>query len=126
MTTTECSILIVDDDYLIATELSQHLAAEGFEVVGPFSHIDDARRTMERKSPDCVLLDINLGGGQTSFAFAEDLESRGIPFAFVTGYNSLPNGEERFAQAKLLLKPVEPAKAAEEARRMCESRGEPG
>lgn len=124
--TTECSILIVDDDFLIATELSQHLTKEGFDVVGPCSHVEDARRNMERKIPDCVFLDINLGEGQNSFAFAEHLETQGIPFAFVTGYSSLPEGEKRFSDAKLLLKPVQPAEVAREARRMCEKPAEPG
>ena len=126
MTTSECSILIVDDDYLIATELAQHLKLAGYDVVGPCSQVADARRLIADKRPDCAFLDINLGEGRTSFDFAEELETQGLPFAFITGYSSLPEGEKRFQDAGLLIKPVEPAAVAAQARRMCGSDNRPG
>ena len=42
--------------------------------------------TTQSNRIDFALLDVNLGDGETSFATAEILRARGVPFAFVTGY----------------------------------------
>jgi len=119
MTMTECSILIVDDDYLIATELSVHLRASGFEVLGPFARAEDARRALADTRPDGVFLDINLGEGRTSYALANELRKRGIPFAFISGYSAVPEDKAEFDEIRLLTKPVDPDHAIAEARYLC-------
>lgn len=55
------SILLVEDDVLVAKVLQKKLMKEGFNVF----HCYDARtvkRTVLKHTPDCVLLDINLPG----------------------------------------------------------------
>jgi two-component SAPR family response regulator len=117
------AVLVVDDDYLIATELTLHLREEGFDVLGPFSTIDAARGAMERQRPDAAFLDINLGDGRTSYELAGELKSLGIPFIFVTGYSSLTIEDRQFEDVELLMKPVDLDAAAREAGRLCSQAG---
>lgn len=84
-------VLVVEDESLIAMLVEDGLETLGYEVVGPVGTVDAALRIVEQTPFDLALLDINLGGKQ-SFPIAEALESRGIPYAFLTGYDrsSLP------------------------------------
>lgn len=84
-------VLVVEDESLIAMLVDDGLETLGYEVVGPVGTVDAALRIVEQTPFDLALLDINLGGKQ-SFPIAEALESRGIPYVFLTGYDrsSLP------------------------------------
>ena len=84
-------VLVVEDESLIAMLVEDGLETLGYEVVGPVGTVDAALRMVEQTPFDLALLDINLGGKQ-SFPIAEALESRGIPYVFLTGYDrsSLP------------------------------------
>ena len=84
-------VLVVEDESLIAMLVEDGLETLGYEVVGPVGTVDAALRLVEQTPFDLALLDINLGGKQ-SFPIAEALESRGIPYVFLTGYDrsSLP------------------------------------
>ncbi len=99
-------ILIVEDEFLIAFDLSLALQEQGHDVVGPAAMLVDALAAVEREALDAALLDINLSGGETSFPVADALMARGVPFAFLTGYEefSLPG---RLAHSTRLVKPVE-------------------
>jgi CheY-like chemotaxis protein len=78
-------VLVVEDQYLIAQELSRMVRAWGGEVVGPFASRDRALDEAGNSQIDLALLDINLAG-EAVYPVAEALEARGIPFMFVTGY----------------------------------------
>ena len=56
---------------------------------------------------DFALLDVNLGGGQTSFQAATILGQRRMPFAWITGYgrDGVPAS---FSGAPILSKPIDP------------------
>jgi CheY-like chemotaxis protein len=100
------SILIVEDEYFIANDARSALSDVGANVLGPVASVDDARRMIDAcPAIDGVLLDINLRG-EMAFTLADTLLERGIPFAFVTGYDreAIP---PRFAKAASLLKPVD-------------------
>jgi len=100
-------VLIVEDEYFLADEARSILSDVGAEVLGPVATVA-AARTMIETDPaiDGVLLDVNLRG-EMAFEVADTLQARGIPFAFVTGYDRamLP---ERFSTATSLEKPVRP------------------
>ena len=55
---------------------------------------------------DVALLDVNLGGGRNSYPVADALASRGVPFAFVTGYGS-GGVLARYQDRPVLSKPVD-------------------
>lgn len=79
-------ILVVEDEFFIADDLSKELVNAGAEVIGPASSEADALRLLEDAKPDAAVLDINLDGG-ISFAVADVLADRNVPFIFATGYD---------------------------------------
>lgn len=104
----DCRVLVVEDEYVLAYQLKQALEAEGVAVLGPVSSEADARAAIERADPlDGVVLDLNLGKG-ISWALADFLLDRGIPFLFATGYDEavIP---ERFSGVAYTPKPVSAA-----------------
>lgn len=100
-------LLIVEDEWLIAAEYVALVRKAGHSVAGPFARVAQALSAIEGEGVDAAFLDVNLGGGDTSFPVAQSLQSRGIPFAFLTGYG----GHGRltaFHSAPVLSKPVTP------------------
>ncbi|MGJ3261910.1 MAG: response regulator [Salinarimonas sp.] len=86
-------ILVVEDEYFIADDLAQALAAEGAEVIGPVGDPAEALDLIARERIDRAVLDINLRG-ELVFDVARALQARQVPFVFATGYggNVVPSG----------------------------------
>jgi DNA-binding response OmpR family regulator len=78
-------LLVVEDEWLIADEISHHLRKAGHEVVGPVPSVCQAL-SMINEDVDAALLDFSLNEEDSS-PIAEELAARGIPFAFLTGYD---------------------------------------
>jgi DNA-binding response OmpR family regulator len=95
---------VVEDEWLIAEVLADDLVAEGYLVAGPAHSLAQAKVVMEAGAIDGAILDINLRG-EKSFALAERLTERGIPFVFMSGYTNtdLP---PKLKSASLVCKPV--------------------
>lgn len=81
-------ILIVEDEYLLADELSSELANAGAVVLGPVGALSDAVTAVTSEATiDAAILDTNLRG-ELVFPVADLLESRKVPFLFTTGYDA--------------------------------------
>jgi CheY-like chemotaxis protein len=79
-------ILVVEDEYLIAVTLSDHLEGVGSIVVGPVPSVERAIKAIESDPQiDAAILDINLGGAM-AYPIADALVARNIPFVFTSGY----------------------------------------
>jgi DNA-binding response OmpR family regulator len=98
-------ILVVEDDYYIATDTARALQLAGAQVLGPCPNVAAAQAELTHAAPDAALLDINLGQGPC-FALARELRERGVPFVFTTGYDRAVIPAE-FADVPRLEKPVE-------------------
>ncbi|TGN62483.1 hypothetical protein E4L95_06575 [Paracoccus liaowanqingii] len=84
MTGNGLRIMVVEDDFLVASKLASEIRANGDQVVGPFADIQDA---IGRVSViQGAILDVRMQGG-TSFPVADFLADCGIPFVFLTGYD---------------------------------------
>ena len=96
-------ILVVEDQYLIAADLSRVLAQLRGVDVEAVASAEAARAELAQAEYDLAFLDINLDG-QMVFPLAEELERRGIPFIFATGHDAaiLP---DRFKSRPRLEKP---------------------
>ncbi|WP_158025979.1 response regulator [Pararhizobium arenae] len=79
-------ILIVEDDYIIASDLHATLSSAGAEVFGPVSHAGRAVEVVSNFSFDAAILDITLADG-TVYKAASELKDKRIPFIFLTGYD---------------------------------------
>ena len=99
------TILVVEDEFLLADDLAHSLQALGAVVLGPVRTVSAALELIEGQAQlDAALLDVNLGHEKV-FAVADVLEARHVPFCFTTGYepSSIP---ERFSQVVRFEKPL--------------------
>ena len=82
------TVLVVEDDYFLATDTAAALRGAGAAVLGPCPSLDAMRDLLEDEMPTHAVLDLNLEGGGPQFEIARLLKSRGVPFVFLTGYDS--------------------------------------
>ena len=102
-------ILVVEDSYLVAQELTEALEREGAEVVGPVSALNDAwHLALETSKLDGAVLDVNLRG-EMIWPVADILSRRRVRLVFATGYAAGPI-KERYNRCRVAEKPV-PARA---------------
>lgn len=79
-------ILVVEDEYFIADDLSRALQRRGAQVIGPVPDLATGLELAQREQLDGAVLDVNLGGDM-SYPIADALEARGVPYLFTTGYD---------------------------------------
>lgn len=100
-------ILVVEDSYLEAAELSHVLTDCGCEVVGPVGQVSEAMTLATAQALDGALLDIDLGG-ERSFDVASTLQRRSVPLAFISGYDPIIVPDSRELRAiPFVAKPFE-------------------
>lgn len=101
------TVLVVEDEWLIAEALSRAVRKLGYRALGPVGSVADALAALDAETPDAVLLDTILGH-ESSVAVADRLLEEATPFAFFTGYSQddLPR---RFKGCRVLTKPVSEA-----------------
>ena len=97
------SLLLVEDSMMIALDAQSMLQGYGAEVELAATTAD-ARRAMTLNTFDAAILDVNLYT-ETSFAIAEDLQARDIPFVFATGYGETIVVPDRFKDIFVVSKP---------------------
>lgn len=111
------SVLVLEDSFYIAEETQRLLEGAGARVLGPCSDLSASLAVMERETPDCALVDINLGSGP-EFGPARALLSAGIPVVLVTGYDAAVIPED-LRSAPCLQKPVVPHRLIAEVSAAC-------
>jgi CheY-like chemotaxis protein len=99
----KCRILLVEDEALIAMLMEDMLAELDCEVSATVGQLDEAVRVAGTQHFDAAFIDVNLRG-VPAWPLADVLRSRGIPFAFVTGYGSAGTAAAH-AAAPVLQKP---------------------
>lgn len=94
-------ILIVEDNAIVAEDLSLTLKKFGYEVVATTDNGKDALTHLEKDSPDIALLDIRLRGEISGIDIAKIINERFLlPFIYLTAYAD----DNTFGEA-LLTKP---------------------
>ena len=83
-------ILIVEDEYALASELAQYFERQGAIVAGPVGTVKSALALVAREGPrlDAAILDINLRNDRV-YPVADKLIALGVPIVFATGYDQL-------------------------------------
>jgi PAS domain S-box-containing protein len=98
-------VLLVEDEALVGIMIQECLTEFGFQIVGPVCTVSEAVAVAEEGRFDAAILDINLGDSSV-YRVAEILSARGVPFIFITGYDS-DSVDSRFNQIPVLQKPIE-------------------
>jgi DNA-binding NarL/FixJ family response regulator len=93
-------ILIVEDEPVIAENISLYLDNNDFEVSGIAYDAEEAFDQLKTNTPDAVILDINLESDQSGIDIAQHINQRyQLPFLFLTSYSD-KNTLERAKQVK--------------------------
>lgn len=107
---THTSILIVEDEGLIALHLMETLANAGYDVREPVSSGEEALRYVEQvPRPDLILMDITLDGQLDGIETASRIRSRyDIPVIFLTAHSNdtIMNRAKDASPCGYVLKPV--------------------
>ncbi|HEU4577381.1 MAG TPA: response regulator [Polyangiaceae bacterium] len=81
------SVLIVEDEAIVAHDLRQTLAEQGFDAFAVASSAEEAIATAASKRPDVVLMDIRIKGPTDGIAAAQALRERfGTPIIYLTAH----------------------------------------
>ena len=106
-------VLIVEDDYYLATDNMAVIEAAGGKVVRPFGTDNEARASLDTEGADLAVVDINLGNGPV-FDLARHLQSIKLPFLFATGYDQevVPNDLSDVVRLEKPFRPAELINAA--------------
>lgn len=109
-------VLVVEDEVLVSWVAQDMLMDLGCVVIGPAVSVALALAMVEAEAIDAALLDINLDG-ELSYPVADALAARGVPYAFVSGYDRdrLP---EAYRAVPYLQKPLRPAQLEDEVARL--------
>ena len=97
------SILIVEDEPLIAMMLEDFILSLGHDVTGSCDSVGSALAEVEKGRFDLAILDVNLKG-ESVWPVAAALRSKGTPFVLATGGHVDPPPAE-FAGVPMIEKP---------------------
>ncbi|MBZ8135235.1 response regulator [Afifella sp. IM 167] len=78
------SILVAEDEGLLALELQLALKEAGYRVIGPFERVVEGLDALGSEAPDAALLDVKLRDGEV-FPLARRLHEKGVPITFFSG-----------------------------------------
>jgi DNA-binding response OmpR family regulator len=96
-------ILVAEDLYLVALMTCEAIQQCGAHVIGPFPSSADCLAALDVERVDAAILNIGLTDGFV-YPVARRLQRGGIPFVFLSGYDSDVIPPE-FATAPYLVKP---------------------
>ncbi len=107
------SILIVEDEPLIAMMLEDFLESLGHNVVATCESVEDALEKVDAGGFDVAIIDVQLKDGKQVWPVADRLIETGKPFVLATGGHVEPPPPQH-AAAPVLSKPytidaIEPA-----------------
>jgi two-component system, response regulator PdtaR len=82
-------VLVVEDDFLVATEVESALSMAGFDVIGIANSADEALQLAASERPLLAVMDIRLNGERDGIDAALDLfAAHGIRCIFATAHQT--------------------------------------
>jgi DNA-binding response OmpR family regulator len=97
-------IVVVEDDYLLASDICRELREKGATVLGPAPTPFYAMQLIGNRKLDAAVLDVRLHGA-TVYEVADMLVGRGVPIVFATG-SARSDMPKRFQMASVFEKPL--------------------
>lgn len=79
-------VQIVEDDFIVATDIKQMLVSAGFQVTGIANNYSKGLRQFKRIIPDLIICDIFLGEEKTGIDFIKNSrKTKIVPVIYLTG-----------------------------------------
>jgi len=103
--TSAASILVAEDEFLIAMQVEAILTQAGWNVIGPAGTLPEAVKLARSAACEAAVLDVNLRGERID-EVANILAGRGIPFLFTTGYSQEDLPARYRGSAVIIAKPI--------------------
>lgn len=123
MPSTRPSILIVEDDAMIAADLSRGLQESGLHVAGLASTYDEAVALAKNEAPQIACVDIRIKGGKDGIALARTLREMGVRVVMITANPDLLTPD---MARHAVVKPFHPQSVLAEIRAALASNQKPG
>ncbi len=87
----ETTILIADDNGILAIYFEKMLKRQGYNIAGPFAAGEDVLTFLADHEVDLILMDIKLAGAMDGITAAEIIgRTSDVPVIFLTGYSHDP------------------------------------
>ena len=102
------TVLVVEDEFIIALDLSETVRDLGHRVEGPYANKDHAFIAIDQEMPDVAILDVMTADGEV-FPLADALTEAGVPIIFHSGHVTPREIAERYPNAMAASKPCPPA-----------------
>jgi two-component system, response regulator PdtaR len=104
------TVLVVEDEFIIALDLSETVQDLGYELEGPFEGNRDAIEALDGEGlPDCAILDVFTADGEV-YPLADRLVEAGVPIVFHSGHVTPAEVKARYPDAVACAKPCPPDK----------------
>lgn len=98
-------VLVLEDEFLIALDVEQLCREHGAQDVIIMRRLEElGAEALLSHGFSVAIVDVRLGG-ETTFEFARELSSHGIPFIFATGYSETEALFEMFPGVSVVSKP---------------------
>jgi CheY-like chemotaxis protein len=79
------TVLVVEDEAIIAMDLAFSIEAMGYRVIGPASNCEEACRLARQDCPDLLLMDVSILGPVDGIETARTIkQERDTPVIFLT------------------------------------------
>ncbi|APE28141.1 response regulator, putative [Aurantiacibacter gangjinensis] len=101
-------MLVVEDEFIVALDLSETVRDMGFRVEGPYANTDHALISVDQELPDFAILDVQTADGEV-FPLADALTDAGVPIIFHSGHATPKELRERYPEAMAASKPCPPS-----------------
>ena len=101
------TVLIVEDEFIIALDLSETVQDLGYDLDGPYADKENAFIAIEGHLPDCAILDVFTADGEV-YPLADRLIEAGVPIIFHSGHVSPAEVRGRYPGAVACAKPCPP------------------
>lgn len=103
------NVLVVEDEFIIALDLSETVRDLGHKVEGPFASKGHAFIAIDEEMPDVAILDVMTADGEV-FPLADALTAAGVPIIFHSGHVDAKEIAARYPDAMTAAKPCPPDK----------------
>ena len=101
------NILVVEDEVVIAMEITSGLEDEGAQVIGPAHTLERAIFLASNFDISAAILDLRLGAESVA-PVARLLSERKTPFVFYSGQSRLDRAKAEWPKSEIFSKPCSP------------------